>query len=209
MSGHRVELVLGVLVVAAFISSLAAGEVTLVPGMAMPVGPGLITCPKWIAKTNVPVSPGPTSAPATGVREDDRAEQAGRLLYMPHQNRQTVVSDDRSIDPLRRALACQRLARIGTAAAFERLVHLLDDPDSLVRAHAASAIARFNDPRAESALVRALSAKDWRTRRCAAEGLAAIGGAGALKALATRTDDESPWVRKIARAALADTVARS
>jgi HEAT repeat protein len=79
-----------------------------------------------------------------------------------------------------RTAAANLLGAIGGAAAAERLVELLMDPDSLVRAAAAHALGRMQHWPAASQLAECLRDSTWRVRRDAGLALRALGAPGAL-----------------------------
>ncbi len=107
-----------------------------------------------------------------------------------------------SIDPLRRVLACQRLARRADGEAVKELLQMAQDSSSMVRAHAIAALADVRAPQALRVLVKSLSSGNWRTRRCAAEALGQFTDREAQRALATALGDKSEWVRVAAQRSL-------
>lgn len=115
-----------------------------------------------------------------------------RVLVKPPRR----APDATAMDPLRRVLACQRLAEADSSAATEALVLLLRDSDPLVRSHAAQALGRHRGPLALAALTRALGSPDRHVRRCAAQALGVLGDpsvAPTLRRLASC--DPDPGVR--------------
>ena len=130
------------------------------------------------------------------------AQFAGNSAFRVIRKSVQPSSVPHSIAPLRRVLACQRLARQADAEAIGKLLVLARDESSIVRAHATSALAEVRAPEALRALVASLTSGDWRTRRCAAEALGQFSDRKAQKALATALGDSSEWVRVAAQRSL-------
>jgi HEAT repeat protein len=83
---------------------------------------------------------------------------------------------DTRADLTTRSLAALSLGNLGTPAAIDTVVTLLDDPTPPVRLAAAMALENHPDPRAADALRRLTNDRDPAVRDQAAKALAALGG---------------------------------
>ena len=108
-----------------------------------------------------------------------------------------------SMDPIRRALACQRLAEQNDTQSLAELLRLADDEDPMVQAHAICALGSKDTPEAVNVLLRTIRRGNWRARRCAVEALGRLSTPQAVAALEEAANDDSEWVRIEAFRALA------